>query len=380
MKTFRVFPDNAPFSNEVNRTIRYTPYGFGDFGEIFQICQSIDLADLETWYSAWKEMADRCKALGDAAWEDGRRLTASVKYKNASSYYRNAEFHLKPFDPRRAEVYADLQYTFARGVADDSPAPVAVQVPYEDTFLHGLYVPSPAAQAGERSPLVVCFGGLDSLKEEMYYMVGKAWPARGMSILAVDGPGQGATLRLNHKLARYDYEAAGTAVMDYLLTRADVDPARIGVCGLSLGGYYISRVAAFEPRYAAAVAWSGQYDYGKVWRNRPDDHEMADFIQWILGADSIADARKRVAAFKLTPDILAQVKAPFLVMHGKYDPLIPLEDAHSLYNDLVSSRQRTLMVFDETTLGVLHCQDDTGEVAVSNGGDWLAGVFGLPRR
>lgn len=379
MKTFQIFPGNAPLSNEVNRTIRYTPYGFGDFGEIFQICQNVDVNNLETWYSSWKEMADRCRKWADEAWADGRRLTASVKYKNASSYYRNAEFHLEPFDPRRKELYEDLQYTFKRGTEDDAPAPIPVQIPYEDSYLHGIFVPT-QVESAEKPPCVVCFGGLDSLKEEMYYMVGKAWPKRGMSILAVDGPGQGGTLRVNGKLARYDYEVAGAAVMDYLMTRDDIDHARIGVSGLSLGGYYVSRIAAFEHRYAAIIAWSGQYDYGDVWRKRPDDHDMAHFIQWILGANSMAEAREKANAFCLSPEILSKVEAPFLIMHGKYDPLIALKYAEQLYGELINSKDRRLVVFDEHTLGVLHCQDDTSECAIACGGDWLVKTFGLPKR
>jgi dipeptidyl aminopeptidase/acylaminoacyl peptidase len=77
---------------------------------------------------------------------------------------------------------------------------------------------------------------------------------RGYHTLAIDGPGQGEALRLRNIPSRYDYEVPGTAAFDYVASRADVDAKRVGVMAFSLGGYYTPRMAAFEKRYAAAVA------------------------------------------------------------------------------------------------------------------------------
>ena len=83
--------------------------------------------------------------------------------------------------------------------------------------------------------------GLDSVKEELQataeYML-----ARGLAIIAIDGPGQGeAEYELPIEPA---YERVATAVADYLEGRDDIDPARIGGFGVSLGGYYAARAAA----------------------------------------------------------------------------------------------------------------------------------------
>lgn len=353
-------------------------FGFGDFAEIYQVIQRVDPNDFETWYEAWKWMADRCKRIGDEAWEKGFRTTASVKYKNASSYYRQAEFHLPPFDHRREANFRNIQYCFSRGIENDSFQKECIDIPYGDSFLHSIFVPANKVEPNKKPPCMVCFGGLDSIKEEMYFMLHKAWPDRGISVLFVDGPGQGATLRLNGIITRYDYEAAGTAVYDYLLTRDMIDHNRIGVMGLSMGGYYVSRIAAFEHRYKAAVAWSGQYDYGKVWASRPDDHPLAPFIRWITGEDDIKKAKKKAEAFALTPEILSHIQMLFLIMHGTQDPLISLQDAERLYEGAVNSPNRKLAIFDDETLGVLHCSGEYLEGAISTSGDWLIDVFGLP--
>ena len=84
--------------------------------------------------------------------------------------------------------------------------------------------------------------------------------ARGYNALAFDGPGQGASLFLQHLYFRPDWEHVITPVVDYLLTRADVDADRIAITGVSQGGYWVPRAVAFEHRIAAAVADPGVFD------------------------------------------------------------------------------------------------------------------------
>ena len=109
--------------------------------------------------------------------------------------------------------------------------------------------------------------GLDSCKEET-----AAYEApfldRGIATLVFDGPGQGE--------AEYDfpirgnYETAVTAVVDFVATRSDLDTARVGLWGVSLGGYYAPRAAAFEKRLKACIALSGPFDFGDVWDKLPE--------------------------------------------------------------------------------------------------------------
>src|SRR5262249_14668782 len=108
-----------------------------------------------------------------------------------------------------------------------------------------------------RAPLVVLVPGLDSTKEEFF-----AWESvfllRGMATLSLDGPGQGeAGFDLN---IRPDYEAAVAAVLDAVEPRPELDLGRVGAVGVSLGGQYVVRAAAFEPRLNAIASVSDPYD------------------------------------------------------------------------------------------------------------------------
>src|SRR5438046_8813138 len=99
------------------------------------------------------------------------------------------------------------------------------------------------------APAVVIFNGMDNAKEMSVFFAGLEFARRGMHTLAIDGPGQGESLRIRGMHSRYDYEVAGTAAYDDLAGRKEVDPARVAVMGYRFGRDYSSPVAAFEPRY-----------------------------------------------------------------------------------------------------------------------------------
>ena len=87
-----------------------------------------------------------------------------------------------------------------------------------------------------------------------------------------------------------------------------IDPARIGVMAISLGGYYAPRAAAFEPRFACCIAWGAQWDYHATWKGRfekLDQNKLPslsvpwEHLLWILNAGSRDEAMKKLEGFKL---------------------------------------------------------------------------------
>ncbi len=104
-------------------------------------------------------------------------------------------------------------------------------------------------------------GGFDSTEEELYFSGGAAAARRGYHVLAFAGPGQGSALRDQKLLFRPDWDAVVTPAVDWLLARPDVDPDRIALMGMSLGGLLAPRAAATEHRVAALIAFDGLYSF-----------------------------------------------------------------------------------------------------------------------
>src|SRR5262249_36979187 len=144
----------------------------------------------------------------------------------------------------------------------------------------------------------------------------------------------------------------GSAAYEYLATRREFDPRRVGVMALSLGGYYAPRAASLEPRFACCVAWGAQWDYHAVWAKRLDELASGkvlslsvppEHLQWVLGVSSNDAALKKLEGFRLD-GIVQKMKCPFLLVHGAGDEQIPLPTAEKCFA-AVGSERKTLKVF-----------------------------------
>jgi dipeptidyl aminopeptidase/acylaminoacyl peptidase len=238
------------------------------------------------------------------------------------------------------------------------------------------------AKAGGKVPAMVFFDGLDVTKEIQYFKGVADLAARGIACLIVDGPGNGESIRFRNLYLRHDTEHYATPVYEYLAARPEIDPKRIGVMAISLGGYYAPRAAAFEPRFAACIAWGAQWDYQKIWKDRFDRLARADtpslsvaaqHISWVLNASSQEDALKRLEPFKLDGAV-QKIACPFLMLHGEGDEQIPLPEAQKCF-DAVGAKNKTMKIFTREEGGYHHCQIDNQSICSAYMWDWLEEVL-----
>lgn len=258
-KTRLVLKDDL-LDTQVLRTIGSAPYGGADIGEALATARTIHGTDLDGWFRAWNALADRVSSLATEAEAAGMSETARLAYWRASSYYRTAGVMLiaEPLDPRLVESSHLQTATFQRGAALMEQPPEIIEIPFEDTTLPGYFF---AVDDSERSrATVILTGGYDSTKEEGYFYNAAAALSRGYNALVFDGPGQGAVLVDQGVPLRADWENVVTPVVDYAITRPDVDPARVALIGPSLGAHLAPRAASAEHRLAACIADCGVFD------------------------------------------------------------------------------------------------------------------------
>jgi dipeptidyl aminopeptidase/acylaminoacyl peptidase len=251
-----------------------------------------------------------------------------------------------------------------------------VEVPYEGTTLPAWFLRGHGVKRD--APTVVLFNGLDGSKEVTVLYGGLELAARGINTLAIDGPGQGEALRLQNIVSRYDFEAAGTAAYEYVAQRPEVDPKRVAIAGVSMGGYLAPRACAFEPRYAACVAWGGHYDYHESWIRRRKEMESGGtkvsaphfHLMWVLGVPDMDAAMAKLKDYTLA-GVADKITCPFLVVHGEHDSIVPVAYAQRLY-DAVGSKNKTLRIFTAEEGGSEHCQGDNRILGANYVADWLA--------
>ena len=285
-----------------------------------------------------------------------------------------AERFRTPKDAAALAAFRTSIECFHRYVALSDVNIEIVEVPYESASLPAYFVRAQNS-AAKRAPCVVFFDGLDITKE-LEYMRGVAeFVKRGISCLIVDGPGSGESIRLRGQYLRYDYDVAGSACIDYLETRDDVDAGKIGVLASSLGGYYAPRCASMEPRFAACLAWGAIWDYHATWKRRIDAAFNASMsvpghhITWVLGVNTLEEALQKLADYR-HDGVVQRMRCPFLILHGADDEQVPLADAQALYN-AAGSADKTLRIFSAEEGGGQHCQRDYMSLAVGEIGNWF---------
>ena len=223
-------------------------------------------------------------------------------------------------------------------------------------------------------PAAIFICGLDTTKELWYLRSRLQFAQRGISALFIDTPGIGEALRLQKLVTRADYEKPVGAAIDWLEKRKDVDAKKIGVVGSSLGGYYVARAAAYEPRLKATVAWGAIYDYHRVWVRRMQGNGIIAAprfqLMFITGTDTMEAAVEKVKDFRVA-DFAGRIKCPFLIMHGAEDQQVLMEDARAMF-EAIGSRDKELVVFDGENGGAAHTQFDNHLPALQVCADWIA--------
>lgn len=329
-------------------------------------------------FDSWIAVADQVARNAEADEAAGYGLSAGTKYGRASGYYLSAErMQSRDYAPRWA-AYARGLALYRRHVALRGLHIDFVDIPYAGSSFPGLFVHD---GSGRPRPTLVSCNGLDSMKEQVNMAGhGPSNLERGMNTLFVDQPGSGEALRQRGHAAVYDTERWATPALDYLLTRPDVDPKRIGMFGLSLGGYFAPRAAANEPRFALCAVMGANHNWGELQKRRlaregenPVPHYW-DHVMWVWGQPDLE------TFMALTPSItldgqIEKLRVPFLVTHGAGDRQIPVGDAHRSYAQAVNSPKRHLRIFTPDDMEIEHCGADNGTAMRDYVADWCAETF-----
>lgn len=288
-----------------------------DANDFQRVTNSVERWD--DWCRVWSECGAMHERMAEEAEAKRQYVSAATHYLHAAMSYHFGKYLFvdKPRELREAHEHVVRDYSRALPYFDFPGERVAI--PYENgATMYGIlrkpwHTPKP--------PVVILVPGLDSVKEELH-TYGDDFLRRGMAVLAIDGPGQGE-MEFEHPM-RYDYEVPVKYAIDYLESRPDVDASRVGLMGVSLGGYYAPRVAAFEPRLKAVIANAGAYDFAEHFDRLPM-LTRATFTARLKAANQ-EEARARLEAFTLS-GVLDKVTCPLLVIMGRLDRLVPAEDA-----------------------------------------------------
>ncbi|MBW8637621.1 alpha/beta hydrolase [Hoeflea sp. WL0058] len=379
---------------QLMRQLGVATAGGGAPGEIFAARAKIMDDNAFAWPAAFTAQADRLSDLAESALAAGHDVSACGHLLRASSYYRSAEYFSDPFGPDGLGYGLKSRDAFIRAASLTPHAVKPVDIPFEGKMLPGYFL-QPAGGAPDGRTVIV-MTGFDGTGEELYFQTAADGLARGFNLLIAEGPGQVGTLRRDPTMVfRPDYEAPIAAIVDFCLGVDAVNPEKLGLYGISFGGYFTIRGAAGDQRIRALVANSPiidllDYMSGFVQAGEGDEDEdvSLDEVDDIpeqympssvklgfkaacrrFGVTTFSGWFEKLEAYRAT-DRLADIACPVLGMVGTGEGAEAL-DQHKTFCDAVSG-PATSRIFTVEEGADMHCQ--LGNLPLSNAivYDWLA--------
>jgi alpha-beta hydrolase superfamily lysophospholipase len=374
--------------------------GGADIGECLSTIYRIKEGDDESWFQEWSKTARRLEETAILFRKQGKSASARECWLRASNYWRTAEFflHANPDDPRIVPTWAKSRDCFVEAAAL-SPSPIIrVDIPFEKTSLPGYLCL--VDSSGKKRPLLIVHTGFDGTAEELCLSVVQPARERGINCLVFEGPGQGQVIRIQKIPFRHNWETVVTPVVDFALTRGEVDPAKIALMGVSMGGYLAPRAAAYEKRLSALIANGGVYDfYAVTTRHGPpnmeeileDPEASAEYDvavremmktdpnlrwvfghgMWAFGASSPSAWQKMLRPYKLI-DEAKKISCPTLVVDSEND--IDMPGQSKLLFEALTCPKDFLLFTAEEGAGE-HCQVGASLISNERILGWLEDTF-----
>jgi pimeloyl-ACP methyl ester carboxylesterase len=388
-----IFKDTQ-YSFQALRTVTSIPGGAADIGESLKTLYRIKEGDDESWYREWRTTAEEREKAAEKFLAGGYKLSAKKEYFRASNYYRTAEFflHNNPKDPRILRIWSKSRECFIKAAGLSETPIKPVEIPFEGITLPGYLCL--VDNSGERRPLLIIHTGFDGTAEELYFQQAYAALERGYNCLLFEGPGQGRVIREQKIPFRPNWETVVTPVVNFALKQPEVDPNRIALMGISLGGYLAPRAAAFENRIKVCITNGGVYNFHTVMRLTEEEEKSLDTkegseeidkslyiemkknpsLRWSIGngmftfqAASPSEWLRMTRAYTMK-GIADKIRCHMLVVDSEEDKDMPGQ-AIQLYNALTCPKD--FMLFTKKEGAEEHCQIGANVISNERILDWL---------
>ncbi len=394
------FMDNQQMDFETQCILGGCCYGSGEVGEILATVDRIVPGDFESWVVEWLATAERVEGMAAGSAAAGNRASARRAFLRAATYYSACLAMIDGSkDPeRRLPIWKKHMECFDRFCARlDTPA-VKVEIPYESTPMPGYFF----APDGSGGPFatIIFNNGSDGPTSSMWGAGVAGALERGYAALIFDGPGQNALLWLHDIGFRADWEKVITPVVDFLLTRPDVDPARIALSGLSQGGYWVLRALAFEHRVVAGIVDPGVIDVATVMKSKwpPEmlqpalDGKEEEFNSMVEGMmQYMSDEQRQEFKWRMRPyvtdnyyvwvrsaldhqarDVIDRITCPMFVADPDDEQFWPGQ-SREVYDGL--NCPKTIVSFTREEGANWHCEPKARALYDQRMFDWLATVM-----
>lgn len=365
-------------------------HGGAGIGESYYAASRMKDGDPVSWEREWTAMGNRVSARGEAALAAGHTVSGRDSLMRATTYYRAVLSSMRPDNPKFRPTVARMRECFRKGSSLLESPVEPIEIPFEGAILPG-YFQKAAADDQPRRTLIMIGGG-ETFAEDLYYYIAPAAIQRGYNFMTVDMPGQG-DLPFYGVYFRPDFETPMKSVVDYALSRPDVDADRLAAYGISAGGYIVPRSVTCERRIKACVANSMISNMYNIFQSSPISKltglvrwlaerrvpfqvRMVELLAWRWGDDG-KDFRKLVEKNRDVFFDPAEITCPTLILIGEGEnanPEIRHQWNHAM--EVLPDPRKKLIVSPQDEGAAGHCMAENLNLMSAFVFDWLDEIFG----
>jgi hypothetical protein len=362
----------------------------GAAGEIYNVASRINERDPKSWGKEWTAEGERVEALANTLLQKGHTISARGAFLRAFTYYRTGHVVYMPGDPELVQSFEALQRCF-KHFADLADILIEeIQIPYTktsnypDKTMRGYFF----SQSSGKKPTVIFLNGAESMSEDAYFWTAVAGVQRGYNIFVADAPGDFVTRIYDPDFILDDRcDAALHSMVDYALAHPGVDPEKLAVYGISMGGYKAGRLAQIESRVKAVIANAPMLNAGKVLHAMKKVPTLSEGARqyavrfcWqygIEGGDVQENTNRLVDemwnTFEVDP---TKISCPFLSLYGENELGAEAVRQVETFHSLLKSEIKTIRKTTVKEGAEAHCQLNNFPLQHQITYDWLDDVIG----
>jgi len=321
---------------------------------------------------AFAAAARRRETLAIAAEERDESISASESYFIAAQFWASAQWPVLRNDATNRTLCERKRHCYASYARLTDHPVESVQIPFGEKVLHG-WLHLPHGHAGKRLPVIAATSGMDGYKERVVSMYGDRFLVRGIAVLAFEGPGQYDAVLDGIPVGLEAWQKAGTAIYDYLASRPEFAPAKIGINGHSFGSFFTTIATSAEPRFnsCSVSATCLEPGFKTIFENAAPSYKRRFMYMSARREEADFDAFVKTLTWERHA---RNIRCPYLCVSGEFDNLSPLQFTYSLFEELQAPR--TLVVYEGAGHGVSGAPSSTRGLYFPNViADWVLARF-----
>ncbi len=314
------------------------------------------------WSKQWSKEGQELEQLAEKARLEGNIFLARRLFHEAAGCFHVGAFinYYNVEEKIEAQNLARKCYQKAIALYNEKERPIRIEIPFRGVEIPGyLMLTSQPDQ-----PLIIFVNVLNNIKEVENHFFAQDFLKAGFNVFNFDGPGQG---EMHQKMRLIpDYEKAIHAIIDWFEVNNDfhINLDRIGVMGISFGGFSSIKAAALDSRIDCVISNGGYAYFPPLSHLKKLSIPTRRSIYYMTGYQKMSEVDEHFGHLDIKT--CPPLDRPMLIIQGGKDKTVPPEHA-DYFMEWATGNEKELFYIEDAN----HCCQDYFDLITPYTIDWL---------